>query len=163
VDIVVNNAEHHRASHRQSRRSGDRAGRNGRELLRLAAPRAGAGAVMRARGATASRARSPGSTCFDLRARQLSATALLGLEGRGVLARQCFGRDAARRAGVNVFPADRRRVEPAPAAAEGRPAALARPSSRRCRKHRGLYPGDVAQECWRAGATIEGVGARVVA
>ena len=126
VDIVVNNAEVHRAFGIAARRGTDVAKAemdiNYFGLLRLAQE---FGPALKGRSADGSDARGGlGQPALGLRALQLPAARhLLRLEGRGVLA----GAVPARRNATDRHPrdqrlprADRRRVEPEPAAAEGR-------------------------------------------
>ncbi len=126
VDIVINNAEVHRAFGIAARRGTDVAKAemdiNYFGLLRLAQE---FGPALKARSADGDDARcGVGEPALGLRALELSAARhVLGVEGRGAFARAVPARrDAAERhpRHQRVPGTDRRRVEPEPAAAEGR-------------------------------------------
>ena len=125
VDIVVNTAELHRAlRHRGAARHRRRPRRDGHQLFRPAAPGAGlrSGAARPRRRRRTAR-RGLGQPAVDLCAVELPAARhLLGVQGGGAVAgavparRDAAGRHPRRQ---RLSRADRRRVEPEPAAAQG--------------------------------------------
>jgi NAD(P)-dependent dehydrogenase (short-subunit alcohol dehydrogenase family)/uncharacterized OB-fold protein len=142
VDILINNAEHHRAHGIASRTGTDVAQAeieiNYLGLLRLAQA---FGPAMRARRRSVERS-CVGQPALGVRALQFPLTRhLLCVQGGGALALAMPARGDARGRGArhqSLPGANRRRVEPDPAAAEAR-AGGARPRGRRCaaRRRRG--------------------------
>ena len=160
VDILVNNAEHHRGF--------GIANRQGVETARaeMDVNYFGCCACAGVRpGDALARRRRPGERgglgqpALDLRARQFSAARhVLGVEGRRAFARAVPARRDApggRARGERVPRADRRRVEPVLPPPKVAPAALARRSSARCRTaSRTSIPATWRRSGSRAGATI---------